>query len=97
MNGLEYPPSPLHEGRRWSRAPPGSGRLSCRGSHLVCAHEPAFRLRDNLRLLSSLCLLNVPFAGSAAAHFTHDTTDVPTANVGFPSDFDFGDIDGDGD
>ncbi len=49
------------------------------------------------RLLIPLGVLAVLLAGNASAQFVRNTTNVPTAGVGYTENVDFGDVDGDGD
>ncbi|HUR28075.1 MAG TPA: VCBS repeat-containing protein [Planctomycetota bacterium] len=49
------------------------------------------------RFLAPLGTLAVLFAGNASAQFTRNTTNVPTAAVGYTENVDFGDVDNDGD
>jgi hypothetical protein len=50
-----------------------------------------------LRLLAALGLFIFPLAGSALAQLTRNTTNIPTGNIGYTENVDFGDVDGDGD
>ena len=49
------------------------------------------------RLLIPFAAIAVVLAGTASAQFVRNTTNVPTASVGFTENVDFGDVDGDGD
>jgi len=56
-------------------------------------------MASTIRLSISAAYVILPalLCASAEAQFTRDTTNIPTGNIGFSENVDFGDVDGDGD